>query len=352
MSRFIAPNLNDLGDVPAVEDVGFENIKSGRDAFLIAALKKIGLNYDVTSLETDPLVIAFSEGGGYSEIKIRQRVNEAIRSLSLVTAIGGDLDHLGTTYAGISRLVYENDKKDRPDDSDWNEEKGKWVESDDAYRNRILLAFEAFSTAGPEGAYVFHALELDGIRDVADAAVYSEEDAATYSDTMFSDAYSMGLKKTPFANRKEGAPVLAPEVLVVVAPTQNYGDADQTLLDRVFKAVTAADTRPIGDNVRIEAAKKHKYNINVSLYYAAGADVAALKTEAEKRLLAYAKARRRIGLAIQRDVIGGRAAVGDGVTVNVIEPAEDIDPGAKGFGEVGEIKVVPIQTRGTWRDDD
>lgn len=351
MSRFIAPNLNDLGDVPAVEDISFEDIKTGRDAFLTAALKKLGIDYDVTSLETDPLVIAFSEGGGYNEMKFRQRINEAIRSLSLVTAIGGDLDHLGTTYAGISRLVYENDKKDRPEDADWSEEKEKWVENDDTYRARILLAFEAFSTAGPEGAYAFHALELDGIRDVADAAVYSEEDAATYSDTMFSDAFSMGQKKTPFANRNEGAPVLAPEVLVVIAPTQNYGDADQELLDRVFNAVTAADTRPIGDNVRIEAAKKHNYNINVLLYYAAGADVAALKQEAEKRLSAYAKARRRIGLSIQRDVIGGRAAVGDGVTVNIVEPTSDIEPGPKGFGEVNEIKVVPVQTRGTWRDD-
>lgn len=352
MSRFVAPNLIDLGDVPSVESVSFEEIKQGRDEYLKAALNAVGIDYDVTMLETDPLVIAYSEGGGYNEVKFRQRVNEAIRALSLVTALGGDLDHLGTTYAGISRLVYDKDEKDTPNDAEWDAEKRKWVESDDAYRNRILLAYEAFSTAGPEGAYVFHALELDGVRDIADAAVYSEEDAATYSSGIYTDACSFGWRKTPFPNRNDGDPVLAPEVLIVVIPTVDYGDCNQSLLDRVFQAVTSADTRPIGDNVRIEPAKKHSYDIEVVLYYTAGADVTMLQIEATKRLQAYAKARRRIGLSIQREVIGGRAAVGDGVTVDVKKPEQDILPGAKGFAEVGTIKVVPVQVRGTWRDDD
>lgn len=351
MSRFVAPNLNDLGDVPAVEAVDFETIKKQRDEVLKAALKQAGVEYDVTMLETDPLVIAFSEAGGYNEVKLRQRVNEAIRDLSLVTAQGGNLDHIGSTYAGIARLVYEQDEKHKPIDAIWDKTKNKWVESDEVYKNRILLAFEAFSTAGPEGAYVFHALELDGVRDVADAAVYSEEDSATYSEGLFADAYTFGWRATPFLNRKNNDPVLAPEVLIIIVPTLEYGDADQALLDRVYQAVTSADTRPIGDNVRIEPALKHSYRIKVELYYAAGADVATLTQEAERRLEAYAKARRRIGLSIQREVIGGRAAIGDGVTIKVIEPKEDIMPGTNGFAEVAEINVMAIQTKGTWRDD-
>lgn len=351
MSRFVAPNLNDLGDVPAVEPVSFENIKKDRDEYLKAALKAVGIDYDVTTLETDPLVVAYSEGGGYNEAKLRQRINEAIRSLSLSTSIGGDLDHLGITYAGVSRLIYTNDKKDKPEDARWDEEKGAWVENDEAYRNRIILGYEAFSTAGPEGAYIFHALELDGVKDIDDVAVYSEEDSATYSDGIYADAYSFGLRKTPFQNRNNGDYVLAPEVLIVVCPTISYGDSDQRLLNRVFKAVTSEDTRPIGDNVRIEPATKNSYDIEVQLFYAPGADVNTLKCEAEERLRAYAKARRKIGLSIQREVIGGRAAIGDGVTVNVVKPEKDILPGPKGFGEVATINVVTIQTKGSWRDD-
>ena len=78
---------HDLGDVPAVVAVDFEAIKSGRDDYLVAALAKFGISYDITTLETDPLVIAYSEGGGYAETNWRQRVNEAIRALSLATAV-------------------------------------------------------------------------------------------------------------------------------------------------------------------------------------------------------------------------------------------------------------------------
>ena len=352
MSRFIAPNLADLGDVPQTVAVDFEEIKQSRDEYIKAALKAYGIDYDVTKLETDPLVIAYSEGGGYQEMKFRQRVNEAIRGLSLATARGGDLDHIGATYAGgISRLEYSNAKDNPPLDAIWNEDKQKWVESDASFRARIMLAYEAFSTAGPEGAYIFHALELDGMRDIADAAVYSEEDGATYSAGLFADAYSAKWRDTPFKNRQENAPVLAPEALIVVMPTLEYGAANQALLDRAFQAVTSKDVRPIGDNVRVEPAKKISYDIEVVLSYAPGADVETLREAALKRLKDYAKARRRIGLAIQREVIGGRAAIDNGVTVEVISPPHDILPGSKGYGEARNIVVRTLQTRGSWRDD-
>ncbi|MDG9791984.1 baseplate assembly protein [Brucella anthropi] len=349
MSRFVAPNLADLGDVPSVVAVDFEEIKSSRDEYLIAALERFGVAYDVEKLETDPMVIAFSEGGGYQEMKFRQRVNEAIRALSLATAIGGDLDHIAATYAGISRLVYDNAADDQPFNSQWDDVLGKWVELDDIFRSRILLAFEAFSTAGPEGAYTFHALELDGTRDIADVAVYSEEDAAVYTDGLHADAFSMGWIPAPFTGRNTGDPVLAPEILIVVLPVIGYGAADQALMDRTFTAVTPKDVRPIGDNVRIEPATVTPYNIEVTLYYAPGVDVSAMAAEAKRRLTGYAQSRRRIGLAVQREVIGGRAAVDDNVTVEVTSPASDIEPGSKGVGQVGTIIVNTVQTQGSWQ---
>lgn len=348
MSRFVAPDLAALGEVPQVVPVDFEAIKSSRDNYLIAALARFGIAYDVSNLEADPLVVAYSEGGGYQEMLFRHRVNEAIRGLSLATARAGDLDHIGGTYAGISRLVYENAEGDRPLNSQWDSIRGKWVELDDVFRARILLAFEAFSTAGPEGAYIFHALELDGVRDISDVAVYSEEDEATYSTGLHSDAFSMGKRTTPFGGRANGDPVLAPEVLVVVLPTQAYGAADQSLLDRAWSACTSDDVRPIGDNVRVEPAAITTYNINVVLNYAPGADVAALVEAATARLAAYAKARRRIGLSVQRSVIGGRAAIDDNVTVEIVSPIADIEPGAKGVGQLGTLTVTAVQSEGTW----
>lgn len=348
MSRFLAPDLEGLGDVPQVVPVDFEGIKSARDAYLVAALARRGITYDMASLETDPLVIAYSEGGGYQEMNFRQRVNDAIRGLSLATAIGGDLDHIGGTYAGIERLIYPNAIDDQPDNSQWDALRGKWVETDKIFRARIKLAFEAFSTAGPEGAYLFHVLELDGVRDIADAAVYSEEDAAVYSNTLHADAYTAGLIPAPFAGRGNGAPVMAPEILIAVLPTRQYGASNQSLLDRAFAACTSADVRPLGDNVRIEAATIVPYNIEVKLYYAPGSDANALAALAKSRLETYAEDRRRIGLSIQREVIGGRAAIDNNVTVDLLQPAADIEPGSKGACQVGTINVTPVQARGSW----
>lgn len=349
MSRFIAPDLAALGEPPSIIPVDFEDIKAGRDEFLRAALDEFDVPYDTAKLATDPMSIGFSRGGGYNEMKWRQRVNEAIRALLAAYGRGADLDHIAATYAGISRLVYENDPDDQPENSQWDDVLGKWVENDASFRARFILAFEAFSTAGPEGAYVFHALELDGVRDISDAKPYSEEDEAVYSDdVLFEDAHTMGLRSTPFANRNDGDPVLAPEILLVILPTVAYGAADAPLLKRAFRAATPEDVRPIGDNVRIEAATVTPYDIEVKMYYAPGADAEAMKGEAERRLAAYAKARRRIGLAIQREVIGGRAAVDDRVTIEVVHPAADILPGSKGAAEIGTITVTPIQTEGSW----
>lgn len=348
MSRFVAPDLTALGDVPSVVAVDFEAIKQGRDEYLIAALARNGITYDVANLETDPQVIAYSEGGGYQEMNFRQRVNEAIRGLSLATAVGGDLDHIGATYPGISRLEYGNDPDDQPANSQWDAIRGRWVELDDIFRDRISLAFEAFSTAGPEGAYKFHALELDGTRDISDAAVFSEEDGATYSDTLHADAYSMGLKATPFSGHANLDPVLAPEILVVVLPALAYGAADQLLLDRAFTACSASDVRPVGDNVRIEAAIVTAYDIAVTLYYAPGADVSTMVSAAEVKLAAYAKARRRIGLPVQLEVIGGRAAIDDNVVVDITLPVANIEPGSKGVAQIGTVTVTAVQSEGVW----
>jgi phage-related baseplate assembly protein len=73
-----------------------------------------------------------------------------------------------------------------------------------------------------------------------------------------------------------------------------------------------------------------------------------MAARAKQRLEAYAADRRRIGLAIQREVIGGRAAIDNKVTVEVVSPVADIEPGPKGAAQVGTITVNTVQTPGSW----
>lgn len=332
MSRFTTPDLASLGKIPALVSVDFEEIRTRRAEFLKLALKENDIDYDVTELQTSPLMIATARGGGYEEVHYRQEINEAIRKLSLATANGGNLDHIGATYYGVSR------QKDQD---------GEDVD-DERQRDITALAPEAFSTAGPLGAYVFHALELDGVNDVADAWAYSEEDSATYSEILHADAYTEGQRLTPFENRGEGDPVLAPEILVVIVPSLDYGAADPALMSRVFTAITGKEVRPLGDNVRVELAEILDYEVEMELLYAPGADPEPLIEDAVKRLEQYTARRRRVGVTAQRVSLGGAGNITDVEHINLIQPENDVGGGSKQAPNCTGITVRAVQAEGSW----
>lgn len=336
MSRFVQADLAALGDVPAVVDVDFETIRVRRADFLKAALAEFDIDFDVTTLETSPLMTAVARGGGYEEALFRQLVNEKVRALSLATAQVGDLEHIAATYYGVSRQS-ETDAE------------GKVILEDiERFRDRIALAPEAFSTAGPLGAYVFHALELDGEPDLADAWAYAEEDGATYSAGLYADAYSMGSRPTPFAGRATGDSVLAPEVLVVILPAIVYGVADQALLDRVYQAVTARDVRPLGDNVRIEPAEVVDYAVDMTITFSRGADPTPLIDEARARVQAYVDRRRRVGLTAELFGIASGGYVSGAEAVTLASPVADVAGGSKQAPNCTGITITAVQAEGSW----
>ena len=102
--------------------------------------------YDVEALEFDPIKIN-QEACAYFELLIRDRVNQAARSVTLAYAIGTDLDAIASRYpGGVPRL--EN-------------------ESDDRYRRRIWLSPNTLSSHGTAEAYEFWALTaMPELRDV------------------------------------------------------------------------------------------------------------------------------------------------------------------------------------------
>jgi phage-related baseplate assembly protein len=102
--------------------------------------------YDVEELEFDPIKIN-QEACSYFELMLRDRVNQAARSITLAYAIGTDLDAIATRYpGGIPRLPGE---------------------SDDRYRRRIWLSPNTLSPHGTAEAYEFWALTaMPELRDV------------------------------------------------------------------------------------------------------------------------------------------------------------------------------------------
>lgn len=111
-------------------------------------------------------------------------------------------------------------------------EGGAEIQSDDSYREDIRLAPENFSTAGPEGAYIYHAKRASS--KITDVTVWSPE-----------------------AGKVEVRPLLAggklpgEEMLLQVKATLN----DKTV-------------RPLTDNISVLAPEKVSYSINLTYYIA------------------------------------------------------------------------------------
>ncbi|NRD72713.1 baseplate J/gp47 family protein [Shewanella sp. VB17] len=96
----------------------------------------------------------------YREMMLRQHANEMCSGVMLAFARGPQLDHIGVTYyrhpngGPVTRLAHERD---------------------DDFRFRLQHSPEGLSVAGPDGAYIFHALSAH--KDVKGAAVFGPHSA-------------------------------------------------------------------------------------------------------------------------------------------------------------------------------
>lgn len=134
MSRFTAIDLSGLAPPDVVEQLDYEAIVTAMRNDLVARFPSIAGVIDLESEPARKLIEAFA----YRELELRARINDAARAVLLASSWGTNLDHLGALFATARQEG----------------------ESDQRFRRRIQLAPEAFSVAGPEGAYQYHALTV------------------------------------------------------------------------------------------------------------------------------------------------------------------------------------------------
>ena len=345
MSRFTPINMSSLPVLDVIKALSFEDEYAALKAALLTRADGYGIDLsEAIDLESDPLHVIF-EAVTERIITLYGEANDQIRAIMLSDAVGSELDHIAATYYGIARLVVTVADLDATPPAE------EVLEGDEDFRARIALAPEAFSTAGSEGGYIFHVLELDGVADIADVKVYSEDDGATYTDGPYADAYTAGLRSAPFENRATGDPVLAPENLIVILPQLAYGPCDQGLMDRAWNAASHKEVRPIGDTVRIEPAQDHDYEIEAKLLFDAGASPEVVVAEAAEAVLQYVQERRLVAAKVQRIGIAAALKVAGVQEIELAKPAADILPGSKGYAKlVGDpiITAEVVQDEG-WR---
>ncbi|WP_223478748.1 baseplate assembly protein [Oricola indica] len=294
MTRFSAATL-DLSRFPAplaIRGIDYETLLAERKTRLVALFQARGIEFDVADLETSPAVIT-QETDAYRELLVYAAINDAVRAVMVAFAIGSDLDHLAAFY-GIERLMLDAATSTTP----------AVYETDTQFRRRVLIAPEAFATAGPAGAYVFHALTADP--RVLNVDVW-----------------------TPAPG----------EVNVAIQNREGDGTATADMIEAVRSHLHRDDIKPLTDVVNVRSVEIVPYTIDVEGFCLPGPDPVAVKESMEVALAAMAAARQTPSRDVPRSAVYAAAQVGPLDKAVVNEPAADI---ARGYGEVAYCTAINV----------
>ena len=331
MSRFVDIDLSLLPKLDAIEVLDLDALAKDRIAELKARLNAAGIPFDVDKTQYDPFIIT-ERHAAYFDNLVRTRVNHAALGTTLAFARRSDLDHKAAEM-GVERKILV------PADPAANPPTEAVMERDDSLRRRRQLVIEAFSVAGPDGAYLFFALSAHP--HALDAAIY--------------DPHS-GLCN-------DG------EVLCVIASSQGDGVPTDAVLDSIADTLDAriiryASTptrtraitrrqrvRPLTDKVIVEACSTLDYSLSIVLKIPYGPAPELVIAEARKRLDAYIASRRQIGRIISDTAIAAAVHVADASGVAMVDDADivaivngnevnDVVPGAKELARCVGVTVT------------
>ncbi len=273
-STTTAIDLSRLTPPDIVEDLDFETIL----ADLQVTMTELWPEFSAT-LESEP-VQKLLQVMTWRELIMRQRVNEAARAVMLAYAAGADLDNLAA-LVGVERLTIT------PEDPEAGTP--AVMESDIELRERVVLAPESFTVAGPTLAYVFHARTAHS--DVLDASAISPEPG---------------------------------EVLVTVLSREGNGEPEVEVLEAVEARVNSRSVRPLTDLVTVQAPEIVDYTIEAQIYLFVGPDSSVVLENAQQGVEAYVQLVRKLGRDITRSGLFAALHVEGVQRVELAEPADDI----------------------------
>jgi phage-related baseplate assembly protein len=268
ISQLAPPNVVEALDFEAILSEMVNDLR-GRDPSFTALI------------ESDP-AYKILEVCAYRELLIRQRVNEASLAVMVAYATGADLDQMAARY-DVARLLITPANLDAipPVDAVY--------EDDDAFRQRIILSLEGYTTAGSRGSYVYHALSASG--DCKDVAVTS---------------------------------LVPGTVNVAVLSRQGNGAAPNDTIAQVVAALNDEVVRPLCDTVLVEAAQVVDYHIEAVLDLFPGTGQAEILSSAQAAAEYYSGEQHRLGRDITRSGIFAALHQPGVQNVSLLSPTSDI----------------------------
>ncbi|XWN29761.1 MAG: baseplate J/gp47 family protein [Devosia sp.] len=237
-------------------------------------------------LQSDP-VIQLINTVAHREVFLRERVNDAARAVMMPLAKGNDLNNLAALYK-IAR---------------------KEGEGDADFRQRIHLHIEAFATAGPRGAYIYHA--LDAAPTLLDANAVATEP---------------GYVRVVLLGAVDGVPTS--EELAAVR--------ERLLRD---------DIRPLTDVVSVEAVDLVPVDVEATLVLLPGPDASLVLQQATAAVTALLNTRKKVGRNLSRSAILAALHVESVERVLLASPLEDVIVGETEAVRAGAVAITVDGTR-------
>lgn len=293
MSRFTAINLAVLPPPDVIETLDYETIVRDMRDDLVARFPDIAGVIDLESEPARKLIEAFA----YRELLLRARINDAARSVLLASAYGTNLDHLAALFA-TARMQVED-------------EAGALVAEDDArLRRRVQLAPDAFSVAGPEGAYVYHALS---------AAPWARDATAIMT--------TPGRVRVTMLRAGDG-------------PVPSLEEREAVRLSLIDN-----DVRPLTDTVEVLGPTVHPVTIDATLTLYPGPDGNLVRDRAVTALTTWVETNRMLGMNLRRSAIFSKLHQEGVHSVDLISPAEDLVLGPTEVYAVESITIMVADLR-------
>jgi phage-related baseplate assembly protein len=308
---FTAVDLSRLPAPDIIEPLSYEAIVEDAIARFRAEMAASGVVFE--SRDSDPAT-KLLQTFAYLAHMLRQRVNDAARAVMPAYAVGADLDNIAATF-GIARLLII------PADPQLGTP--AVMESDTEFRRRMVLAPEGFSVAGPEGAYIFHALSADA--DVLDASAFSPkpDDIRTLVLDLLAERDASPELVADMTAALNSA-TWPGEVVVSILARSGDGTASADLVSKVAAHLDDESIRPLTDHVVTAAAQIVEYEVEATIRTYSGPDSSVVLASARSRLDAYVAESRRLGRDVTRSGLFA-ALHAEGVqNVVLTAPAEDI----------------------------
>lgn len=273
----------DMSLLPApavIEVLDFETIFARRVTQFQELCAAVGFDYTLL-LESDP-AMKLLEVQAYQELEMRQRINDAAKACMLAYATKSDLDNLGANYRVFRLIVTPADPSAVPPVE-------AVYEDDERFRERIQLAPEGITTAGPRDSYRFHALSASA--QVADVGIDSP---------------------------------IPGTVRVTVLSTDPSGVPTEALLGTVSGALNDEKIRPLCDSVPVQGPEIFETTIEATVYRKEGPAGEVALANGRAALDAWLIKVRKLGEGLARSGIDGALHQPGVSRVSITSPPVDM----------------------------